>query len=43
MPMQRRAHLYIIDPKDVPVRDGRITHIKDVATKGMEEFKKLLK
>ena len=35
--------IYIIDPKDVPVRDGRITHVKDVATKGMEEFKKLLK
>ena len=30
--------IYIIDPKDVPVRDGRITHIKDVATKGMEIF-----
>ncbi len=25
--------IYIIDPKDVPVRDGRITHIKEVATK----------
>ena len=35
--------IYIIDPKDVPVRDGRLTHIKDVATKGMETFKKLLK
>ena len=34
--------IYIIDPKDVPVRDGRITHIKDVATKGMEAFKKLV-
>ena len=34
--------IYIIDPKDVPVRDGRITHIKDVATNGMEVFKKLL-
>ncbi len=34
--------IYIIDPKDVPVRDGRITHIKDVATKGMETFKNLL-
>ncbi len=34
--------IYIIDPKDVPVRDGRITHIKEVATKGMETFKKLL-
>ena len=31
--------IYIIDPKDVPVRDGRITHIKEVATKGMEMFK----
>ncbi len=36
------APIYIIDPKDVPVRDGRITHIKDVATKGMETFKKLI-
>lgn len=35
--------IYIIDPKDVPVRDARLTHIKEVATKGMEEFKKLLK
>lgn len=34
--------VYIIDPKDVPVRDSRITHIKDVATKGMEIFKKLI-
>ncbi len=33
------APIYIIDPKDVPVRDGRITHIKEVATKGMEMFK----
>ena len=35
--------IYIIDPNDVPLRDARITHIKDVATKGMEVFKKLLK
>ena len=34
--------IYIIDPRDVPVRDSRITHIKDVATKGMETFKKIL-
>lgn len=34
--------IYIIDPSDVPVRDPRITHIKDVATKGMEKFKKIL-
>lgn len=35
--------IYLIDPKDVPVRDGRITHIKEVATKGMEVFKNILK
>ncbi len=35
--------IYIIDPKQVPVSDGRITHIKEVATKGMEVFKNLLK
>lgn len=35
--------IYIIDPKDVPVRDSRITHIKDVATKGMETFRNLIK
>jgi len=35
--------IYIIDPKDVPVRDSRITHVKDVATKGMETFKNLIK
>lgn len=36
------APIYIIDPKDVPVRDGRVVHIKDVATKGMEQFLKAL-
>lgn len=35
--------IYIIDPKDVPVRDGRLIHIKEVATKGMEVFKNILK
>lgn len=35
--------IYIIDPKDVPVRDSRITHIKDVATRGMETFINILK
>lgn len=34
--------IYLIDPKDVAVRDGRITHIKDVATKGMETFGKIV-
>lgn len=32
------APIYIIDPKDIPVRDRRIVHIKDVATNGMERF-----
>lgn len=34
--------IYIIDPNDVAVRDGRITHIKEVATKGMETFKNII-
>jgi len=32
------APIYIIDPNDLPVRDSRITHIQEVATKGMERF-----
>ena len=35
--------IYIIDPKEISVRDGRLTHIKDVATNGMEVFKNILK
>lgn len=38
-----KVPIYIVDPKDIPVRDGRITHIKEVATKGMEVFKNILK
>jgi NAD-dependent deacetylase len=34
--------IYIIDPKEVSVCDGRITHIKDVATKGVETFKNII-
>lgn len=34
--------IYIIDPKDVAVHDKRITHIKDVATRGMEAFIQLI-
>jgi NAD-dependent deacetylase len=34
--------IYIIDPKEVAVRDSRLTHIKDVATRGMETFLSLL-
>ena len=32
------APIYIIDPADVPLRDKRIVHIKDVATAGMQKF-----
>lgn len=35
--------IYIIDPGEISVRDGRLTHIKDVATNGMEIFKNILK
>lgn len=35
--------IYIIDPKDVAVRDRRLIHIKDVATKGMETFAEMIK
>ena len=34
--------IYIIDPNDVPVRDPRVTHVKVVATRGMEKFRQLL-
>ena len=34
--------IYIIDPKDLLVHDPRIVHIREVATKGMESFKKIL-
>lgn len=34
--------IYIIDPKPVAVHDGRITHIKDVATHGMETFVEMI-
>ena len=36
------APIYIIDPADVPVRDNRIVHIKDVATAGMQKFINML-
>ena len=34
--------IYLIDPKDVDVRDGRIVHIKEVASSGMEKFIEIL-
>lgn len=34
--------IYIIDPNDVPARDGRITHIKEKATIGMVTFKRMI-
>ncbi len=35
--------IYIIDPNDVAVSDSRITHIREVATKGMQRFISLLR
>lgn len=37
-----RTPIYVIDPADIPLHDSRITHIKEVATKGMEIFQKIL-
>lgn len=34
--------IYLIDPEDVAVNDSRITHIRDVATKGMETFRGMI-
>ena len=34
--------IYLIDPADVAVHDSRITHIRDVATRGMEKFIEML-
>lgn len=34
--------VYLIDPEDVAVSDPRITHIREVATKGMETFANML-
>lgn len=36
------TRIYIIDPADVPIRESRITHIKDVATAGMQKFLEIL-
>lgn len=37
------APIFIIDPKDVPAYEKRITHIRDVATRGMKTFLEKLK
>ncbi|MBO4916778.1 MAG: NAD-dependent deacylase [Bacteroidales bacterium] len=37
-----KTPIYVVDPADLPLHDPRITHIKDVATKGMEKFIKIL-
>ena len=34
--------IYVVDPADLPLYDKRITHIKEVATKGMERFVEML-
>ncbi len=37
-----KTPIYVVDPADLPLHDSRITHIKDVATKGMQKFIKIL-
>ena len=37
-----RTPIYVIDPAEMPLHDSRITHIKEVATAGMEKFIKIL-
>ena len=37
-----KTPIYVVDPADLPLYDSRITHIKEVATKGMEKFIKIL-
>lgn len=39
---RRGAPIYIIDPGDLLVNDPRITHIREVATQGMETFVEML-
>lgn len=39
---RRSTPIYVIDPKDVPIRDGRVKHIKDVATIGMQKLASFL-
>ncbi|MCR5003977.1 MAG: NAD-dependent deacylase [Bacteroidales bacterium] len=34
--------IYVIDPKDIPIRGGNIHHIKATATEGMQEFLKII-
>lgn len=36
------APIYLIDPEDVAISDPRITHIREVATKGMDTFRRLI-
>ena len=39
----RDVPVYMIDPDEVSLHDPRLVHIKDVATKGMETFCRLIK
>ena len=34
--------IYVIDPKPVPLNDPRVTFIQEVATRGMEQFVKMI-
>ncbi len=34
--------IYIIDPKDVPLKVKRITHLQETASVGMQKFRNIL-
>lgn len=38
----QHAPIYVIDPAEMSLHDSRITHIKEVATKGMDKFINIL-
>lgn len=40
--VKRGTPIYVIDPNDILIHDSNVTHIKKVATEGMQEFKKIL-
>ena len=40
--VRRGTPVYVIDPQELTVRDSRLTHIRETATRGMEIFRQVL-
>lgn len=40
--VRRGTPVYVIDPQELTVRDSRLTHIRETATRGMEVFRQVL-